>query len=171
MKRVLSIVAASLVACSAGTTQEAKTASDRAAFMERTRCAGGEDEALLAPVLNGNAVRDARPLYSNVDSAKGGLHAELRGATLVVDALPGMTAEWLDRALECHSAQNVLGRRPVAPDDPFWLPESTVDIDVRSAKDGFDVAVSGFSTADAQRIWARADAFWKARKGDAGVSR
>ena len=51
-----------------------------------------------------------QPLYSSVEEAKSGSQSELRGAVLNVQATPGVTAEWLDRALECHSAKRVLGQ-------------------------------------------------------------
>ncbi|MGO9837371.1 MAG: hypothetical protein ACLP1X_24525, partial [Polyangiaceae bacterium] len=69
----------------------------------------------------------------------------------------------LDRALECHGAKEALGHTTAASDDPFWLPGSSVDIDVRSAKDGFDVAVSAYSSSDAHQVLARANAFAKSK--------
>jgi hypothetical protein len=85
---------------------------------------------------------------------------------VVVAALPGMTAEWLDRALEFHSAKEALGHASVVSADPFWLPGSSVDIDVRSARDGFNIAVTGFSPEDARQILARASAFVKSKSSD-----
>jgi len=127
--------------------------------MEKTRCTEADDQT-LAPVLSGSAVISAQPLYSNAGSSgKNGPQPELRGATLSVSALSGMTPEWLDRALECHSARVVLGRVQASANDPFWLPDSSVDIDVRPAKDSFDVAVSAYSADDARKILDRATAF------------
>jgi len=157
------LLAVATAACAQSATQGARSPADQAAFMERTRCAADDDDKALAPVLSGDAVQGVRPLYSTVESAKGGRQSELRGVTVVVAALPGMTAEWLDRALECHSARNTLGHAPAASADPFWLPGSNVDIDVRSAKDGFDVAVTGYSPTDARQILDRASAFEKAK--------
>lgn len=87
----------------------------------------------------------------------------MRGATLRVSALPGVTPEWLDRELECHGARVILGlAKPVDPDDPFVLPGSALDIDVRPAKDGFLIGIAGFSADDAGKIFHRAQAFTKA---------
>jgi hypothetical protein len=146
-----------------GPPQGAKTAVDRATFMERTRCSSSDDDKAIAPILGGQAVLGVRSLYSSTTSDKNGPVAELRGATLNVAALPGVTAEWLDRTLECHSAKETLGHDGAASDDPFWLPDATVDIDVRPAKDGFDIAVAGFSSSDARQILARANAFAKSK--------
>jgi hypothetical protein len=46
------------------------------------------------------------------------------------------------RALECHAAKVTLGHTPGASVDLFWLTGSAVDINVRSAKDGFDLAIT-----------------------------
>jgi hypothetical protein len=100
-------------------------------------------------------------LYSSVEFGKSGEQSQLRGAVLTVNALPGVTAEWLDRELECHSARLTLGQSKSTPDDPFWLPGSSLDIDVRPAKDGFIIGVAGFSAADAHQILNRAQAFAK----------
>ncbi len=141
--------------------EPAKSATDQAADMERTRCGPDLDEKALGPVLDGRAVQDVQPLYSSVESAKNGSDSELRGVTIRLEALPGVTAEWLDRALECHSARRVLSRVPASsvPNDPFWVPGNVVDIDAQSAHDGFLVAVRGATPDVGREILARANAF------------
>jgi hypothetical protein len=157
------IVVVALTACAETAAKPSHTATDQATFMERTRCGTQDDEATIAAVINGSAVQNVRPLYSDIENAKAGLSHELRGATITVAALPGVTPEWLDRALECHSAKETLGHAPAPSNDPFWLPDSLVDIEVRSAKDGFLVDVIGYSSADAKQILDRANAFAKAK--------
>jgi hypothetical protein len=156
-------LAATAAACGESSPQGVRSPADRAAFMESTRCATDDDEKSIAPVLSGSAVQGVQPLYNTLEGSKSGVQAALRGATIKVAALPGVTSEWLDRALECHSAKVTLGHLPGAPDDPFWLPGSAVDIDVRSARDGFDVAITGYSSEDARQILDRANAFAKAK--------
>jgi hypothetical protein len=130
--------------------------------MEQTRCPAGDDDKALQPVLDGSALVSVRPLYS--PNAGGGKAPEsrLQGVVLTVLAQPGVTDVWLDRALECHSARASLGHIAAAADDPFYLPGSSVDIDVRPAKDGYDIIVNGYSTEDTVRIYGRAEAFAKA---------
>jgi hypothetical protein len=154
------VVAAATAACA---EQSARTPADLAAFMERTRCASDDDDKAIAPVLNGSAVQRIEPLLGTIGGAKSGPMPELRGVTVIVVALPGITAEWLDRALECHSAKEVLGHEPAPSDDPFWLPGSFVNIDVTSDRDGFNVAIIGYSANDAQQILARSTSFAKAK--------
>jgi hypothetical protein len=141
----------------------AKSPIDQALFMERTRCGPDVNDASLAPVLDGQAIKKVGPLYATIETGKAGEQSHLRGALLTVSALPGVTAEWLDRELECHSASLALGLVKATAEDPFWLPGSTVDIDVRPAKDGFLVGIAAYSPTDARQILDRAQAFVKAK--------
>jgi hypothetical protein len=138
--------------------------------MERTRCSADDDEKALAQVLTGAALQSVHPLYSATSYGKTGMGSDLRGAVVAVAAPAGVTDVWLDRALECHSARATLGRLPTESSDPFWLPGASVDIDVRSAKDSFEVMISGYSTDDAAKIFARAEAFAKAKSAAAPKS-
>jgi len=153
----LGTIAACAMACGSS-SQGVRSPADRAAFMERTRCGADDDDKTVGPVLAGTAVVGVQPLYSNQGTSKSGTQSELRGAMVSVSALPGVTAEWLDRALECHAAKAMLGHVQ-ASDDPFWLPDASLDVDVRSAKDGFEISVAAFSPDDARRVLARATAF------------
>jgi len=135
--------------------------ADEARAMEHARCGPDIDDAALAPVLGGQAVDAVEPHYTRVQSGMYGVGARLDGSVVHVRALQGMTAEWLDRALECHSARRVLGRVPdtMLPNDPFWLPGRMVDIDAQPARGGFVVAVRGSTLDDAQEILIRTNAF------------
>jgi hypothetical protein len=159
--RVAALVTVLSAALAIGCEPVARSPADQAAFIESTRCGPEVTESDLAPVLGGQAVQGVGPLYSSVEFGKSGEQSQLRGAVLTVNALPGVTAEWLDRELECHSARLTLGQSKSTPDDPFWLPGSSLDIDVRPAKDGFIIGVAGFSAADAHQILNRAQAFAK----------
>lgn len=145
--------------------EQPKSPTDQATQMVATRCGPDVDETALAPVLDGSALKDVQPLYTRAEESKGGGESQLRGAVLDVQAMPGVTAEWLDRALECHSAKRVLAQGPQAgaAEDPFWLPGSVVDIDVQSAKDGFRVAVAGTRPEYGQQILTRARSFANAK--------
>lgn len=158
----------SMFACQDG-SQPAKSPADQAAQMARTRCGPDLDETALGPILDGKALRSVEPLYSGngSEASKGGSPSELRGAIVNVQATTGVTAEWLDRALECHSAKRVLGQGPGAggDQDPFWLPGSVVDIDVQSAKDGFRIAIAGATPTEGQQILTRAKSFASSRAG------
>lgn len=164
---VTALAIAFAIASAEGCVSPVRSPADQADFMVRTRCGPEVNDTALAPILDGQAVKGVEPLYATIEASKSGGEAHLRGALLTVSALPGVTAEWLDRELECHSASAVLGQVKATPDDPFWLPDSTVDIDVRPAKDGFLVGVAGYSSADARQILARSQSFVKAKEAPA----
>jgi hypothetical protein len=160
-------LAAVLSAALAAGCEPAKGPADQAAFTDRTRCGPDVTDSAIAPILDGKALQQVEPLYSTFDSDKSGEASKLRGAKITINALPGVTAEWLDRELECHSARITLGQAQATPDDPFWLSGATLDIDVRPAKDGYVIGVAAFSSADARQILDRAQAFAKAKAGPA----
>jgi hypothetical protein len=157
------LISVAIFAACAEPSPHAKDATGEAAQqMERNRCSANTDETTLLPVLSGSAIERVEPLYANIDSTKSGNLPELQGAMIQVRPAPGMTGEWLDRALECHSAERVLGQIPPSelPNDPFWLPGNrTVDIDARAEHDVIAVAVRGANVADAHEILRRAVAF------------
>jgi hypothetical protein len=152
----------SSVALACESSPPPRTPADQATFVERTRCLAGDDDKALAPILSGEALQGVRPLYSTIEGTKTGVQSTLRGAVLTVNALPGLTAEWLDRALECHGAKAMLGHAAAAANDPFFVPGTFVDVDVLAGKDGFDVEVIAYSSEDARTVLDRASAFAKA---------
>jgi hypothetical protein len=152
-------------ALAAGCGEPAKGPADQAAFTDRTRCGPEVTDSAIAPILDGKAVQQVEPLYSTFDSDKSGETSKLRGAKITINALPGVTAEWLDRELECHNARVTLGQTQPTPNDPFWISGAMLDIDVRPAKDGFVIGVAAFSPADAKQILDLAQAFAKAKAG------
>jgi hypothetical protein len=139
----------------------AKTPVEQAASMAQTRCGTDVAEASLVPLVTGASVESVEPLYTRSGGDRSGADTHLSGALVRVRASQGVTAEWLDRALECHGAKRMLDQLPsdTIANDPFWLPGRTVDIDVESARDGFKVAVRADGTDEAQEILIRATAY------------
>lgn len=80
------------------------------------------------------------------------------GATIVFRAVPGMTAEWLQRVVDCHIARNAaLGHDvPEMPSCP--LVPRAVEARVRSTGNGFAVDVRSDDTASADEVLRRARA-------------
>ncbi len=134
----------------------AATPADRAAAVETTKCSGAVDEAALAPVLTGGAIERVGPLYNKVWMRDSDGYATLDGAWITVRPLPGMTAESLQRALECHSARGTLGQVNSSTSDPFVLPSTTVNIQVASEGDAFRVGVGAPRSEEAREILDRA---------------
>jgi hypothetical protein len=141
-----------------------KGPADEAAEVVRTRCASNADETAMAAVLDGSAIESVEPLYNNgLGGARTGHWSMLAGSVVTVRALPGVTAEWLTRALECHSARRAVGSIPESsmPNDPFWLPGRMVEIDAQSAHGSFRVEVRAAHPAEARELLDRARAFAK----------
>jgi len=145
-----------LLGCEAAPT--AQSPAGQAAAFQQGRCAAQLGEQAVAKILDGSAVERVEPLYS-VSSSKTS-NSRLLGAAIEVVPVRGETAEWLARALECHGAQQVMLHASGDPlkSDPFFLPESMVQIDVASAGDGYRVTVSSTSSAEAREILDRAQA-------------
>jgi hypothetical protein len=151
--------AASIVGCDANPV---KSPSDEATERVRTRCASNGDETAIAPVLDGSAIESVEPLYNQGEGgARIGHWSVLAGTAITVRAIPGVTAEWLTRALECHSARRVMGSIPssATPNDPFWLPGRMIDIEAQSAHGAFRIEVRGAGPAEGRQVLDRARAF------------
>jgi hypothetical protein len=130
----------------------------RAAQVEQAQCVGPASDDLS--VLHSVTVVGARPIYSHVHT-NGNDEDRVSGAELVIRAPDGVTSEKLARVLQCHSARVLLGQvdPSVLPDDPYWLPDAWVDIDVKSAGGNFSVTLQADSIAKNLQVLSRATAF------------
>jgi hypothetical protein len=140
------------------------TPKDVAAEVARKRCGSDIEESSLAPIFNKEAIVKYEPAYLSARSCgagSGGCYKRLTGAVITIKAMKGFTAEFLDRVLECHSARRVLGAIAASeiPNDPFWLPGRTVDIDVISTGPEFAATIRSLDVTEAQEILDRAKAF------------
>ena len=81
--------------------------------------------------------------------------SQLEGAVITFQAVPGMTAEWLQRVVDCHLARNAaIGHVvPEMPDCPL-VPKG-VEASVTSTGTGFAVRVRSDEPAVAKEILAR----------------
>ena len=111
----------------------------------------------VSPFAHFADIASVEPLTRVVTSSKGSILG-LQGATVTLRAVPGLTAEWLQRAIDCHIARNgVLG-----DDDagmracPLGL--RSVTATVRSARTGFAVVIRSDDYANAEAIWQRSQA-------------
>ena len=152
----LVVTPSTLIGCES--TVPAQSPADRAASVERSYCTADFSESVVAQVLDGSTIERVEPAYQG--SASRGSNPRLQGAAIVVRPVQGETAEWLNRALECHGAHQLVAhaKGTTVRADPFWLEDSIVNIEVTSARDGFRIRVTGESSADAREILARAQA-------------
>jgi hypothetical protein len=127
-----------------------------AVALEHDRC----DPTPVDPRLYGtDIVQKVEPYYRYVMGGPNGREARFAGAELHVRPLPGVTAELLERGLSCRAAQLVLGHAEPAPNEPYFLPDGWVKVEVRSGGGSFVVSLSGEDWDRGHTIYARARAF------------
>lgn len=78
------------------------------------------------------------------------------GATIVFRATPGLTAEWLQRIVDCHLARNAAVGHDMPEMTYCPLVPRDVKATVRSVGDGFAVDVASNDSKSAAEIWQRA---------------
>ena len=122
---------------------------------EASACGGiSLDDAVREQVYGSDSVFAVRPVRETVFLARAIQPVRTMGATLHVHAQPGMTQQYLERALECHARRG----QAVSPSDPFVIQDGSVrDIDVRSAGGAFSVRILGDSPAAGRAIFERAE--------------
>lgn len=113
--------------------------------------------------------RDTSPFYHREDIVRvdplkdeprprGPGFTTLKGATISFRAVPGLTAEWLQRVVDCHIARNAaMGHNaPEMAYCPLVLKDVTAS--VTSTGDGFAITVSSTDPKTAEEILRRANA-------------
>jgi hypothetical protein len=88
----------------------------------------------------------------------------LLGATLRIAAPHGATAAWLQRELECHQSEVVLGRVRLTDNDPYAIPNDWLDIAVTEQGNGFVVETRAASRSAAEAALERAMRFQAAQQ-------
>jgi len=111
----------------------------------------------VSPFLYAEDIAGVEPLYGRTGSSRGAPNLRLQGATVTFRAVPGLTAEWLQRVVDCHTARNaVLGYdQPALADCPLGL--QGVSATVLSVRGGFAVEMLG-DFEKAEQILRRAQA-------------
>ncbi len=157
MRRLSSIVLVFVVACGwFPFLPDTRTPADRARAMA-AKCTQ-ESEQQAAGALSPSLVEAVEPAYSTVPSGNDRI-IRLRGARLHLRPTLNVSAEALQRTLECHQARVTLGDSPAVADDPYVLPGAWLAIDVESGGDGLVAAVLVDRFDDARRILDRARSF------------
>lgn len=127
---------------------------------EARACGGvAPDDRDMSPFEHGEDITSVAPFtISDADArATGRLpNEQLLGAVVTFRAVPGMTAEWLQRVVNCHLARNAsLGH--VVPEMPNCpLVPNGVTARVSSVGDGFAVTIQSNQPVVAQEILSRA---------------
>jgi hypothetical protein len=126
---------------------------------EAQSCSGvPEDDRVLSPFGHGEEIRSVTPLREDVTLGRT-KSTRTAGAEITFVAVPGLTAEWLQRVVDCHIARNsALGHETASTEMPYCpLTLRGVTATVRSTGDGFAVAVRADDEATSQEILRRAE--------------
>jgi len=152
-------------ACAANPPPQAQ-----AARVEHEQCDGSANSGNQLALLNSVSVVGASPLYAHVLTGKNDSEERVTGAWLLVRPPPGVSAEQLTRALQCHSAEALLGQVDTSAfgQDPFWLPGALLNIQVTPAEGNFGVSIRDESVADGLKTLHRATAFAESHRAPVG---
>jgi hypothetical protein len=131
----------------------------KAAGVERLQCDGSATALDEVQLLKSTTVLHVEPIYSHVLTANNNSEERVNGAKLLIRPPKGVTADQLTRILQCHSARVLLGQvnGAAVPNDPYWLSDAWVNIDVKPESGNFAVSVSADSIHDNLRVLGRAN--------------
>jgi len=130
----------------------------RAASAEASECRDAlpaEDEARVVDAMT---VLSARAMLYQ-DPCRG--TCQIRRVKLVVRPPQGVTLSRFDRILRCHNLRVLDGEVDASriPNDPYGLPDSWLEIEVKPEDGNFHVTLSGDHLSDNLRILDRAKAY------------
>jgi len=135
-----------------------------AASVEQQQCDSRTAPA-ATQLLQANAVLSLKPLYHHIIENPNNAEDRISGVKLVLRPPAGVSAEELTRILQCHSARVLLGKVSPAdvPDDPYWLADRWLDIQVIPENGNFTVTVVADTAWPRDSIRARAHACHRGR--------
>jgi hypothetical protein len=136
-----------------------RAASEALRSAEASACSGiSEEDRDVSPFMHQADVRSVSPLQEEVKTGKVASN-RVAGAEVVFQAVPGMTAEWLQRVVNCHLARNAgLGHEAAAAEMPYCpLTLHGAQASVRSVGDGFVVAIRADDADTSKEILKRAE--------------
>jgi hypothetical protein len=129
-----------------------------AASVEQLQCDSRVTAPAMTQLLHANAVLYIKPLYHHIIVNPNNAEDRISGAKLVLRPPAGVSAEELTRILQCHSARVLLGKVNPAdiPDDPYWLADRWLDIQVTPENGNFAVTVVADTVHDNIQVLDRA---------------
>ncbi|HWA70742.1 MAG TPA: hypothetical protein VG937_00335 [Polyangiaceae bacterium] len=134
-----------------------RAASAVLAQAEAQACVGvSEDDRDISPFFHREDIRSAGPLMEQIRTGKT-VNAKRVGASVVFRAVPGMTAEWLQRVVDCHLARAAAAGHQMPEMEYCPLELNNVTAKVVSVGDGFAVNIKSDDSATADLILKRAE--------------
>lgn len=147
-----------------------RAASSALAQAEAQACAGiSNDDRDISPFAHREDIKSVSPLVEQIRNGKTVIDKRV-GATVVFRAVRGMTAEWLQRVVDCHLARAAAAGYSMPEMDYCPLELKNVTAKVTSAGDGFAVNIRSNDAATVDQIWARAQALTSAPAASASTS-
>jgi hypothetical protein len=138
--------------------QKHRAAATALASAEASACAGiSDDDRDISPFAHREDIESVSPLIEETKAGKGVTKKEV-GSTIVFRAVPGMTAEWLQRVVDCHLARAAAVGHDMPEMSYCPLELKGVKAKVASTGSGFAVNVSADDSATVAEIQARAKA-------------
>jgi hypothetical protein len=136
----------------------------QAAEVERIQCGSGEADSEDLAVLQTAGVIKAEPLYSHVLTGNNGAEERMDGVKLLLRPPDGVSADRMTRIIQCHSARAFLGKvdRAKLPDDPFFLPDTWVSVEVRPENGNYAVILEANDLSTNLQLAAHARAYAEA---------
>lgn len=148
----------------AAEAHRAEAASHRAASAalraaEARACVGiSEQDRDMSPIERVEDIASIQPLIESVTTdAQEPLVTRTAGVVVTFRAVPGLTAEWLQRLINCHLARNAARGHFVEEMPNCPLVPKGVAARVSSTGDGFTVTIRAADDATAAEILARAE--------------
>ncbi len=142
-----------------------RAASQALVDAETRECAGlSEEDRDTSPFAHGADIQSVSQFREETKAGgKGPATTRDAGATIVIRAVPGLTAEWLQRVVDCHLARNAAVGHDMPEMAECPLVPNGAQAKVRSVGDGFAVDVRADEPKAAAEIWRRAQELSAAR--------
>lgn len=135
-----------------------RSASTALAQAEARSCVGiAESDRDVSPFAHRDDIRSVQPLQDTQQVGKGTVSRQV-GARVIFRANPGMTAEWLQRLVDCHLARAAAAGNEMPEIDYCPLMLKGVTAQVSSVGDGFAVDIGSNDPATQDAIVKRVNA-------------
>jgi hypothetical protein len=135
---------------------EHRAASQALRDAEARACVGLADaDRDMSPFAHREDVASVQPLTVKSAVGKFGSSTRTMGAVVILRAVPGLTAQWLQRVVDCHVARNgALGHDAAEMPDCPLVPNG-ITANVTPTETGFAVAIQSDDPAVAQEVLRR----------------
>jgi len=136
-----------------------RAASEALVAAEKQACAGLDDEDRdESPFAHKEDIKSVSRLRGEVQTASGFSPGDWEGATVLFVAVPGLTAPFFQRIIDCHLARNAAIGHDVSSKEMDYCPLTLKGAKaiVREQGSGFAVTITSKEPGMPDEIWRRA---------------